>query len=210
MRNIIIFWFLLSAAAPGYSQRFTGGISAGVTGSQVDGDKFSGFHKLGIAFGPFTRTRLNNFMEAKLELRYSGRGAWGNSGTKENPRIYQLLLNYVELPVTIEVFFSDKYFIEGGISPSFLLSRKVFDGGGRIPDDKIQPDFNSSDYNYLIGLTYLITPKTGFNIRYQYSILPIRRRNIGNYYYGWLADVLGYREGDYNNFITLSVYFLLS
>jgi hypothetical protein len=192
------------------AQRFSGGIKGGLNASQVDGDRFAGFNKLGLNAGVFTFTSLQNNIRAQLELNYSSRGAYGNYGTKENPNYYQLSLNYAELPFILKYDVYKQFGIEAGLALSFLSSYAVYDNGGRIPDNRISPKFNKTDFNYLLGFTYSFNENLYFSLRYGYSIVPIRKRNTGNYYYGWLADKLGYNEGDFNNYVSLSFVYTLT
>ncbi len=205
---VLIFFVVVTSNA----QRFEGGVLGGITASQVDGDSYSGFNKLGLHFGVFTKTQLNPHWGAQFELKYSGRGAFEGSFMPDQPRIYQLSLHYISLPLVAQFYFTDDIYFESGIAYGYLLGRRMYDNGGRVPDEQIKlvGDFKKSDLDGIIGVNYSLQENITIGIRYAYSIIPIRKRNTGYYYYGFIARMIGYTKGDYNNFLTVGVYYNLS
>jgi hypothetical protein len=187
------------------AQRFDGGMTFGITAAQIDGDNLAGFNKVGIHFGAYTNTALSEKVLIQLEMKYCNRGAYGNRGTKELPNIYKMVLNYFDVPLGIQYYTSDDLYFEGGFLTGFLLSNKMFDGGGRVPQSELDAigNFNDQDYNFFAGFGIEMNEKLTFNMRYAYSIVPARTRLTGGYYYGFWQRLLGYTEGDYNNYVTL-------
>ncbi len=202
--SLFLFSFSLNA------QPFNGGIMGGFTGSQVDGDSYAGFNKIGVTTGAFVNTRFSYLIGAQLELKYTGRGAFASTGSIDFPSYYQLNLHYVDFPLTARLYLASDFNVEAGIIFGYLFSRSIYDGNGKIPDNQISPDFNNADYDWTIGANWYVIPRLCINIRYAYSITPIRKRTTGNYYYSFLARMIGYTEGDYNNYVTIAAYFQLN
>ena len=210
--NKFYFFSILITFTVGISnaQRFEGGVVGGLTASQVDGDSYSGFNKLGIHFGAFTKTQFNPRWGAQMELKYSGRGAFQGSLKPNEPKIYQLSLRYIEIPVIAQFYLTEEIFFDGGVSFGYLMGRKMYDNGGLVPDEEIKRtgEFDRFDLNGIIGINYTLNENITLNIQYAYSAIPIRERETtGNYYYGHLARIIGYTEGDYNNFLTFGAYY---
>ncbi len=205
---LILFFFFTLSLAGIKAQRFHGGLTGGVNACQVDGDRFSGYNKLGLNFGVYTKTKLSRMWEAQVDLKYTGKGAV-DPGTEVDPSVYELNLNYIEMPMVIRWHSSDMLAFEGGVAMASLLSAKWYDVNGLIPQEQIDPSFKNFEWAGIVGFNLALFEKMDFNIRYSYSILPVRNRPTG-YYYGWLADKLGYTEGDYNNIFSISFYYQLS
>jgi hypothetical protein len=98
---LIIILFTLSSAFS-FSQSFKGGIMAGLAGSQVDGDTYSGYNRLGFLAGAYVGHDIANKFDWQFELKYIQKGSY----KRQNPdagdlTIYKLRLNYVEVPFTI-------------------------------------------------------------------------------------------------------------
>ncbi len=189
-------------------QAFNGGFVSGINACQVDGDSYAGYNYLGLNFGMFTRTNSSKKLNIQGELRFDGRGAFANTGTKYYPRYYQLSLKYANLPITLQYTATEKLSLEAGLYYAHLFSARYYEDGVLIPTDEISPSFNNKDIGYILGLTYHINTHFAINTRFNYSLVPIRRRNLGRYY-GWVSETLGLREGDYNNAISLSLYYTL-
>jgi hypothetical protein len=209
MKNVLI--LLLAVVSFNFiqAQRFEGGILGGLTASQVDGDTYSGFHQVGIHFGGFTRTQFNPRWAGQMELKYSARGASRAVFTEEEISNYNLKLRYVSIPVVVQFFLTDNVFFDGGISPAYLVNRVWHDSSGKLEEDEIKEkgDFRKFDLDGILGINYVLNKNVSLSIRYAYSIIPIRKRLTGNAWYGLLARMIGYTEGDYNNFLTFGVYY---
>lgn len=212
--NKFYFFSILITFTAGISnaQRFEGGALGGITASQVDGDSYSGFNKLGLHFGAFTKTYFNPRWAAQMEIKYSARGAFKGSFKPAEPKLYQLSLHYASIPLVGQFYLTDDICFEAGVSFAYLMGRSIYDNGGKVPDAQIKAvgDFKNYDFDGIIGANYMLNENLTVGIRYAYSVIPIRKRTTGYYYYGFIAKILGYTEGDYNNFLTVGVYYNLS
>ena len=81
--KIIFLNLFLIVGCTGFSQQFGGGLTAGVVGSQVAGDTFSGYNKGGIFAGGFVTLGMGGRSAMQLELAYFQKGSRENP-TEEN------------------------------------------------------------------------------------------------------------------------------
>lgn len=181
---------------------FSGALLTGLNFSQVDGDSYYGYHKVGLNAGAQVMAHFSRYMGLSMELLYSRKGsravtvtespAWGTYVWK-----YYLDVNYVEVPVLLHLSGS-KYDFELGASFALLISSNEY----VISDQPvaISPDanrFNTSDIDFTMGLTRKLYKHWFVNMRYQYSltsIRPVERIPIG-YSYG--------NRGQFNNLFNL-------
>ena len=77
----ILFVFIIFILNVGYSfsQQFHGGIMAGLAGTQVAGDSYSGFKKAGIFAGGFVSLDVGGESSMRMEITYF------QKGSRENP-----------------------------------------------------------------------------------------------------------------------------
>jgi hypothetical protein len=207
MKKIIIILFATTFMLRLNSQVFDGGLTLGGNLSQIDGDMLSGYDKIGLNIGAFIRIPLGGFFTSQLELKYNNKGAarWGDV---LNPSVYMVSLHYIDMPVMLQAWFTDDLFADFGLTAGYLMGAKYVDNAGALPysPKKYYSDF---DFNFLIGLNYLFTDAIGANFRWYYSIIPAYEANTG-IYRGRIADILGLKDGYYNNVISLSVYFKIN
>jgi len=206
MKNIIVIIVILVLSfGPLFAQRFSGGFFGGLTASQVDGDSYAGFNKLGLQGGVFVNTRFKHNFGAQLEIRYAGKGA-RKPTSSENTDVYKLTLHYIDLPLMATYTFKKKVIFNLGVVPGYLFAKSGEDNGGRLPQDFLV-EFKKIDIAWLAGVNYKITENIIVNIRYSYSLLSINDNvhTIGNY--GPIGNLFGYNTGDYNNYLTLGVYY---
>lgn len=199
---LCIYIFLLSPLTVS-SQLFHGGVFGGVIASQIDGDYFAGYHKLGVCGGTYINMRLPGIWGTQMELHYTQKGAASYS---EEPSIHKVSLHYVEIPLLFHAYITDNVFSEIGLSAGYLMHTSGRDDGGSL-----QPlnEYKKQDYNFLLGLNYSFLDYFIIQFRYAYSLTPVREHNTGRYR-GFIPDVLNLKDGDYNNLLSLSIYYQLS
>jgi len=201
---LLIFIIPLALSA----QRFQGGVMAGMSGAQVDGDTYAGFNHIGLQGGAFVKTKFSDWVGSQMEIRYISKGARENK-QEPDPLFYKLNLRYVEVPVLLNIYFNEDIFAEIGLSPALLMSKSKEDENGVLPKDQFD-DYKKFDLGGALGFNYQFTDRFIANIRYTYSLITIREHiTDDNYYYSIMAKILGYDQGDYNNVLTLGVYYLI-
>lgn len=187
-------------------QKFFGGIVAGMNVSQVDGDTYSGYHKVGLNAGGIVYWRFMQQVGLSIELLYSQKGARAVQDLY-NPYAgpgfgkYKINLNYAEVPLVFHYFLSSKYQIGAGVSYNGLISAHE----EITPDynySHIDPDnilFNKSTFDAIVSGSMMLWKGVMVNIRYQYSITPVRNWN----------NLAGVGSGDqFNNMFTFRIAYL--
>lgn len=186
---------------------FYGGVSLGGTFSQVDGDNFAGYHKMGISGGAIVYAQLARHIAPSLEILYTQKGA--RSNTEKNAisvRVtdYRADLNYVEVPVLFNYFDKRKSHFGLGASYSQLVS-----GSEKAVTQPALPatfktedyPFNKYDINGIASVNLYLKGGFFLNVRFQYSVVPIRTN-----YYPDLGRVGA--KGQSNNFWALRLMYI--
>jgi hypothetical protein len=195
---LISFLFFFGLIAEG--QEFHGGITAGLVGSQVAGDTYSGFKKAGIFAGGFIGWEFTKHSGLQLELTYFQKGSRENPTEKNNYDFYLFRVNYFELPVLYQ-YKINRFIVEGGPSLGFMT--------GYFEENELGVISNLDGYNIParvtfqmnIGLRFLISKKFGFDFRYNFSLANIRTENrTGDVWRLW-------SYGQFNDALVLSLFY---
>ncbi|MFO7829370.1 MAG: outer membrane beta-barrel protein [Bacteroidales bacterium] len=198
MKPLILLLSIISLTLSSvFAQTFGGGFLGGLSASQLDGDNWGGYHKIGLTAGAYTFTQLNKYVKAQLELRYTEKGSKSNS--KDPSVFYQARLNYIEAPIMLKYTFLQKLNADIGLTAGYLVKGTEDDGYGELEAD---PPFKPYELSFLIGVQYQILEKLHFNIRFNYSILPVGDHPGSQ---TWL-----FNRGQYNNVLTFAVYYQLA
>lgn len=196
---------VLFVPAFSFSQSFGGGLLAGATISQVDGNGYRGYHQLGWTAGAFANWPvINDNLSLQMELKYSLFGS--HSDIKEESwgmNHYNLRLHYAEVPLmlrynlkqfTIAGKSLDFISLEAGVSLDFLV--KYRDESSYSHNDNAPWRFFSATAN--AGIHFDIAERWGFGFRTMNSFIPIRMKGntsgffVGHYYNIALQAVLIY------------------
>jgi opacity protein-like surface antigen len=189
------------------SQTFHGGILAGFTASQIDGDSYAGYNKTGLQGGIFISTSLTTFINGRFEIKYASRGA-RNSASDDNTGAYRLGLQYIDLPIVVAARIKQLGSIELGVVPGYLFAiRGEKDDGVLTEEDKAT--YHKFDLGTIVGANFNISEKIFLNLRYSYSIFSIRDLESAGSYYSWFGKLFGHSKGDFNNYLSLSINYLL-
>ena len=185
--------FISQAAA---QKQFNAGITAGFTATQVDGDNWQGYYKVGLCGGGFVNTMIGERYSLQLELLYTQKGSKHNPDPVNSPfSFYEMGLSYIEIPILFRYHIKPQLIAEGGISYGRLLSSQEEDMYGILPDD--QAPFQKSEYAVHGGMDLKVYKNLHANLRASYSILAIRfKPQISGYY------IIG---GQFNNVISFSL-----
>jgi len=166
-------------------QLFYGGLLAGANFAQVDGDYFAGYHKIGANVGGIVYAQLAKHVALSLEILYSEKGSksFGPEFSPYKPSItilkYGISANYAEVPVMINYFDKRKSHFGVGFSYSRLVgsnetiqidsinNRSTLDFNDKYP-------FKKDAFDFLAGVDLHLVKGLFLNVRFQYSIVPIR------------------------------------
>lgn len=183
---------------------FYGGVLAGTNFSQVDGDSYAGYHKLGLNVGGIMYAHLGEHLAGSIEILFSQKGSRGHraqeSGNGSVISKYRIDLNYAEIPLQINYFDKRRSHFGGGLSYSQLVSSKedIIAGGQQVNTDTLR--FRKADLNLILGGNLHLIKGLFLNLRFQYSLIPIRTKENINLDYG--------RAEQYNNLFTLRLMYL--
>jgi hypothetical protein len=164
---------------------FFGGLALGTNFTQVDGDNFAGYHKVGINTGVVVYTKLVDQLHLSMELLYAQKGS--RAGQSQVPKIandqstlitdYKIQLNYAEIPILLNYFDRRKSNFGAGFSYAQLVNSKEIytDGQGNKfeSDAKLFP-FKKMDINFILNGNAHLYKGFFLNLRYQYSLLSVR------------------------------------
>ena len=191
----ILIILLLVAGSVSKAQPFGGGFFAGVTASQVDGDTYAGYNKIGITAGAYITKELSRKSDLKVELRYIQKGAY-NKGPDQNPSLYKLTLHFVELPLMYQFYIHDNIILDAGLAPEVFLFYKEEDENGEFPEEN---PFHRFGLEADAGVNYTFSDHIIGGLRYGYSVLPIRDHASGQTY--------RLNKGQYSNMFSFSIYY---
>ncbi len=158
---------------------FYGGPVLGFNFTQVDGDNYAGYAKVGLNVGGIVYTKFGSDFAASMEISYTQKGSSGKPKASGVPGItltdYDLKLNYAEVPVCVYYVDGHKNHFGAGISYGRLISA--------IENVKTQPSYNfdvdshpfkKSDVSFLLNANVHVWKGFFLNARFCYSLLPIR------------------------------------
>ncbi len=158
---------------------FYGGIHLGTNFSQVDGDGFSGYRKVGIAGGGLVILRPKHWFGASLGLGYAQKGSHEARITETSlgPAVfrYRIHLQYAELPLLLHLFPGGRTQFCAGVSYSRLINSK--EEAEDIYPIRISPElypFRKQDWSGILGGSIRIYGSWFFGVQYQYTIGSIR------------------------------------
>ncbi len=197
MLHFLFLFFLFLLTFPTYSQTFEGGPLIGLTASQIDGDRLSGYNKAGGMVGIWVGRHLNSKWSFRAELKYIMKGAATNKTTEDYPYpYYRKTLHYIEIPIFLSYKLSYKFKTEAGFSGGYMGYATVNDGSNII-------NASSTVKKYEIalntGFAYRLNDFFDLHIILHYSLFPIS--NLPGKKTIWGTN------GQYNNVTSISIYY---
>jgi hypothetical protein len=187
---------------------FNGGVILGANFTQVDGDSFYGYHKIGLNAGGIVNVHFSNNVGVSIEMLYSQKGSRGVA-VYESPAIgtyiekYNMTLNYVEVPIMLHIF-QGRFDYEAGASAAYLVKATEWVQADQpVVIDPVANRFNKSDVDVVVGASRRMYKQLYLNFRFEYSITSIRPADRIPVGYGYGAG------GQYNNLVNLRLVYYL-
>jgi hypothetical protein len=177
-------------------------LTAGVSPSQVHGDSYSGFHKLGAMGGIGVETVFSEKASMSLSFLFIQKGAQKNPNpTKGDLTAYYLNLNYLEVPLLV-TYTQKKFIFDAGVSVAYLIN--YYEADQNMVYTGVYP-FQKFDYSVIVGLGYNINSKWFVNFRSSNSFITTRPNRIkqGIYYNNIIART--FNKGYYNNILEFTL-----
>ena len=196
--TIIVLIFCIGFAAS--AQQFHGGIIAGLAGTQVAGDTYSGYNKAGLFAGGFVSLDAGEKSAFQMELTYFQKGSRENPREKNGYQSYLLRLNYIEMPVFYQ-YKAGRFTVEAGPSVGFLLNYFEEVNQQIISDQQGYNKPARVSFQINLGVRFALTQQFGVDFRTNNSLLNVFSHNqTGDIHRIWAY-------GRYNDSLVLSLYY---
>ena len=185
---------------------FKGGLRLGFTASQItqDGFAFQGFKKIGAFAGAFVNVPVsrNGRWLIQPELNFIMKGCKHTPKTDENGNMlgdmYRLQLMYGEMPILVKWKIIKGLELELGPAFGILFKNtNIEEVNGYL--NVGAPPFFRFDFSAVFGLNYLFYNHFGVSLRYENSLLPVRKPRAAHWIY--------LTSGQLNETFCFSVYY---
>ncbi|MDF1575477.1 MAG: outer membrane beta-barrel protein [Bacteroidales bacterium] len=194
MGKILLFCVIFLLPDSARAQKLNLGVFGGLTASQVHGDFYKGFNKLGICAGLFMNRLIEYEIYWQAEIKYGTRGVY--KGPSDNDlTLIRSTYHLVELPLSVHYFYDEKIKVETGFAPEILAGARFWDENGII-DPSIYPENRRFGLSVFAGIGYRLHDRIMTGLRYTNSAIPFRDPEEWNH-----PQYRGY----YHNSISLSL-----
>ncbi len=186
---------------------FYAGLIGGANFSQVDGDNFAGYHKIGANVGGIGYVQLKKHLALSWEFLFSQKGAKSDI-VRQSPadtffiiKNYGVTLNYAEIPVMINYFDKRKSHAGIGVAYSRLVgSNESYETIPYLPLDLNKYQYSKDNFDLIVGAQMHLWKGLFLNIRFAYSLVPIRTVS---------PPVISRASKQYSNLWTVRLMYLL-
>lgn len=196
---MILMLLLLTGFSVVYGQQMKYGIYGGITASQVQGDAYSGFNKLGGTAGLFLNNHIDRNIYWQVEIKYVSRGVY--KGPSDNDQtLYKSSYHYVEIPLSVHYLVNEKFLVEVGTSPEVLVGAAFWDENGLLSPDRY-PENRRFGLSVFAGVGYWFNKRLMAGLRYTNSAIPFRDPQEWNnpqyrgYFHNVMSLSLAYKIG---------------
>lgn len=190
---------LLVLCVPAQGQALQVALYGGINVSQVQGDIYTGFNKLGFNAGIWVNRLIDKQFYWQAELKYGTRGVY-EGPNDNNQSLYKSSYHILELPLSVNYLFDEKIKVELGTSPEVLLTTFFWDENG-LMDRATYPDNRRVGLSVFAGIGYWFSERMMAGIRYTNSAVPFRDPEEWNnsqyrgYFHNAISVSLAYRLG---------------
>lgn len=175
---------------------FRSGIRLGLCTSQIDGDNYGGYNKVGLTGGGLIATPVSKRLDVQLEINYCNRGSRDPADPEKGKfNSYRINLHYIDIPLLVMIQ-TWKFKFEFGITNGIFIASKEEDEFGLVTNSVF--NFNRYELALNAGANLLITKNWIFNVRYHRSVLPIANERV-------IVPGFGFLGGSYNDAILFSI-----
>jgi opacity protein-like surface antigen len=201
-KTTIIFLFItLFISSYTIAQYFNAGIKAGLVGSQVDGDGFAGYDKLGLDAGLFVNYQLSMRTSLQLEMEFIQKGSSHNPNVEKGDyNQYLMRLSYLQLPLLFQYKLAKNFSVETGPAFGYLLN--YYEESDQW--DIISNPFRKFSFSWICGLNYAITDSWNANFRVDYSLMGIRQKPAPG------DRLIFFQYGQFNNALVISIQYIIN
>ncbi|HHG83157.1 MAG TPA: PorT family protein [Bacteroidetes bacterium] len=170
-RLILTTILLLNGPLACWSQNIGGGLSIGGIASQIDGDQWAGYNKVGYHIGGYAFYDLSDKVALQIEILHT------NRGSREVNKAYgQIHLNYIDVPLLLRfgLLETDNARILGEIGPSINMLLSAKNGFKPLTADRTDL-YHRFSGEFHFGSTLLFTENLGLFARWSVSFTNLLR-----------------------------------
>ena len=181
----------------GHGQYWGGGIIVGFSASQIDGDSYGGYKKLGPLLGGFARYEFDEKFSLQPEIVFNQRGA----REVTDATFYHVRINYIDVPVLLNyrAWSNGNQSLQLQAGPQFgVLLGATGAVGDRDNKVDISSFYHRFDLNGVAGLDFYVTPNISVNGRFGYSIIRTNKNLTG-------SGNFGFRSRQVHKFVQFSL-----
>lgn len=188
-----------------------GGVIFGMDASQVDGDDYAGYHKVGFNTGFYGQIPVSRMFFFSVEILYAQDG--GKSPVIPGQVLrYRSQFSYAQVPILFH--FQEKKAVNFGVGFQYgrLVGQQVFADEIEQPDpflctgrptdtDLLNQEFictGKNDFRAVADANYLFTKNFMVNVRFSYSIVP----------FGYYGSCNFINRGLYHNVLTFRLMYV--
>jgi hypothetical protein len=198
MKKIVLLLMMWMSLA-GFAQRFNGGILAGGLISQIDGDTWVGYNKIGYLAGGFVSLRLSPRSSFMLEMEYIQKGMRQNADSVYNTgTTYLTRLHYLEIPILYQFTFAKRVQVEAGPAVDVLLGYYE-EVNGLDASAEITVDYRTVNLCGIAGVSCFLTDHLKACFRFNYSLMSTRTDVTEG------SRKILFETGQYNNVLSLAL-----
>lgn len=145
-----------------FAQNFDAYLIGGVSFSQIDGDRLSGYNKAGLVAGGATSFELSEGWSLQQEIVYYMRGSRATDEQLSLDNFSFRRLNYLDLTILSNHALNDEWSIIGGLGYGVFVNVK-----SDVPEFK---ELYRADLFGTIGAQYMLSEKWYVILKGQYSV----------------------------------------
>ena len=172
LRVLLLLLPLMIISTNSSAQRFSMGVGIGGLLSQMDGDDFEGYDKLGLRVGVRGQAYISPRLDFAVEMNFEEKGSRfeNDPAITSSDKSRKIALSYAEMPLMLRYFIRRRpgLYIEAGAAISYLLNSRFEVESDAVSLDefeKLSPSFNRSEWNVLLGGGFAISDHLDFYFR---------------------------------------------
>ena len=159
---------LLIATVAVNAQGFEGGLVAGLAGSQIDGDNFSGYNKVGLELGSFADYKLSDKWSVRSGVFLIQKGAHSSA---QMP-YFKTVIDEVEVPLWFNYYPYKRFGATFGVGFAYIY-RAFYHASYTL--DREDLGIGYWDYTAYVSFNYRLNSFMTLRASYRYGLVPITR-----------------------------------
>lgn len=181
------------------NNHFDARLKLGISTSQIDGDGYGGFNKVGVAGGIGISRQLSDLKSISFDILWVQKGSVDPANANIGKfSIYKIKTNYIDIPVTYTYLYK-KVGLEGGLSANVFINSSESNGISKVPNTFT---FNRFELAFIAGLSHKLNDKLIVSGRYSRAISP-----SSGYF---IKTNFGLFGGSYNEVVYITLNYNLS